>query len=69
MCLSIQYAISFGNKKSDNVDRDYIVLLSNLIEEGNDQCIDYSAVARSSDRQHCWSRRGHLSHEVRIGTP
>ena len=32
-------AISFGNKKPDNVDRDYIVLLSNLIEEGNVQCI------------------------------
>ena len=28
-----------GNKKPDNVDRDYIVLLSNLIEEGNVQCI------------------------------
>ena len=28
------YGISFGNKKPDNVDWDYIVLLSNLIEEG-----------------------------------
>ena len=26
-------------KKPDNVDRDYIVLLSNLIEEGTVQCI------------------------------
>ena len=25
----------------------------------------YSGVARSSYRQHCWSGRGHLSHEVR----
>ena len=33
------YGISFGNKKPDNVDRDYIVLLSNFIEEGNVQCI------------------------------
>ena len=47
MCLSIsnlhvysiQYGISFGNKRPDNVDRDYIVLLSNLIEEGTVQCI------------------------------
>ena len=31
--------ISFGNKKPANVDRDYIVLLSNLIEEGTVQCI------------------------------
>ena len=29
----------------------------------------YSGVARSSYRQHCWSGRGHLSHEVRKGTP
>ena len=29
----------------------------------------YSGVARSSYRQHCWSGRGHLSHEVRMGTP
>ena len=29
----------------------------------------YSGVARSSYRQHCWSGRGHLSHEVRTGTP
>ena len=35
----LQYGISFGNKKPDNVDRDYIVLLSNLIEEGTVQCI------------------------------
>merc|ERR550519_2470519 len=27
------------NKKPDNVDRDYILLLSNLIEEGTVQCI------------------------------
>ena len=33
------YSISFGNRKPDNVDRDYIVLLSNLIEEVNVQCI------------------------------
>ena len=42
LCASLsclQYGISFGNKKPDNVDRDYIVLLSNLIEEGNVQCI------------------------------
>ena len=41
LCASLsclQYSISFGNKKPDNVDRDYIVLLSNLIEEGTDQC-------------------------------
>ena len=51
MCLScLQYGIYFGNKKPDNVDRDYIVLLSNLIEEGTVQCI--SGVARSSYRQH-----------------
>ena len=25
----------------------------------------YSGVARSSYRKHCWSGRGHLSHEVR----
>ena len=33
--------ISFGNKKPDNVKLkgDYIVLLSNLIEEGTVQCI------------------------------
>ena len=31
--------LSFGNKKPANVDRDYIVLLSNLIEEGTVQCI------------------------------
>ena len=35
----LQYSISFGNKKPDNVDGDYIVLLSNLIEEGTVQCI------------------------------
>ena len=29
----------------------------------------YSGVARSSYRQHCWSGRGGLSHEVRTGTP
>ena len=29
----------------------------------------YSGVARSSYRQHCWSGRGHLSHEVRMVTP
>ena len=29
----------------------------------------YSGVARSSYRQHCWSGWGHLSHEVRTGTP
>ena len=28
----------------------------------------YSGEARSSYRQHCWSGRGHLSHEVRMGT-
>ena len=42
LCASLsclQYGISFGNKKPDNVDRDYIVLLSNLIEEGTVQCI------------------------------
>ena len=40
MCLScLQYGISFGNKKPANVERDYIVLLSNLIEEGTVQCI------------------------------
>ena len=42
VCASVsclQYVISFGNKKPDNVDRDYIVLLSNLIEEGTVQCI------------------------------
>ena len=37
--LCLQYGISFGNKKPDNVDWDYIVLLSNLIEEGTVQCI------------------------------
>ena len=31
--------ISFVNQKPDNVDRDYIVLLSNPIEEGTVQCI------------------------------
>ena len=35
----LQCGILFGNKKPDNVDRDYIVLFSNLIEEGNVQCI------------------------------
>ena len=35
----LQYGISFGNKNPDNVDRDYIVLLSNLFEEGTVQCI------------------------------
>ena len=35
----LQYGSSFGNKKPDNVDQDYIVLLSNLIEEGTVQCI------------------------------
>ena len=42
LCASLsclQYGISFGNKKPDNVDRYYIVLLSNLIEEGTVQCI------------------------------
>ena len=42
LCASLsclQYGISFGNKKPDNVDWDYIVLLSNLIEEGTVQCI------------------------------
>ena len=42
LCASLsclQYGISFGNKKPDNVDGDYIVLLSNLIEEGTVQCI------------------------------
>ena len=42
LCASLsclQYGISYGNKKPDNVDRDYIVLLSNLIEEGTVQCI------------------------------
>ena len=42
LCASLsclQYGISFGNKKPDNVDRDYIVLLSNPIEEGTVQCI------------------------------
>ena len=34
-----EYGISFGNKKPDDVDWDYIVLLSNLIEEGTVQCI------------------------------
>ena len=29
----------FGIKKPDNVDRDYIVLLSNVIEEVTFQCI------------------------------
>ena len=41
-CVSLsrclQYGISFGNKKPDNVDWDYIVLLSNPIEEGTVQC-------------------------------
>ena len=32
-------ALGTGSKKPDNVDRDYIVLLSNLIEEGSVQCI------------------------------
>ena len=42
LCVSrscLQYGISFGHKKPDNVDRDYIVLLSNPIEEGTVQCI------------------------------
>ena len=42
LCASLsclQYGISFGNKMPDNVDWDYIVLLSNLIEEGTVQCI------------------------------
>ena len=42
LCASLsclQYGISFGNKKTDNVDQDYIVLFSNLIEEGTVQCI------------------------------
>ena len=33
LCASLsclQYGISFGNMKPDNVDRDYIVLLSNI---------------------------------------
>ena len=36
LCASLsclQYSISFGNKKPDDVDRYYIVFLSNLIEE------------------------------------
>ena len=37
--LCLQYDISFDNKKPDNVDQDYIVLLNNLIEEGTVQCI------------------------------
>ena len=65
----LQYGISFGDKKPDNVDRYYIVLLSNLIEEGTVQCSMSIGVARSSYRQHCWSGLGHLSHEVRKGTP
>ena len=42
LCASLsclQYGIPFGNKKPDNGDRDYIVLLSNLIEEGTVQFI------------------------------
>ena len=42
LCASLsclQYGISFGNKKPGNVNRDYIVLLSNPIEEGTVQCI------------------------------
>ena len=40
MCLScLHYGISLGNKKPANVERDYIVLLTNLIEEGTVQCI------------------------------
>ena len=42
LCASpscLQYSISFGNKKPDNFDRDYIVLLSNLIEEGTVYCL------------------------------
>ena len=42
LCASLsclQYGISFGNKKPHNVDGDYIVLLSNLIEEDTVQCI------------------------------
>ena len=36
---AMRYNSFFGNKKPDNVDQDYIVLLSNLIEEGTVQCI------------------------------
>ena len=50
LSVYVPFGISFGNKKPDNVDRDYIVLLSNLIEEGIVQCIAYSGVARSSYR-------------------
>ena len=43
LCASLspclQYSISFGSKKADNVDWAYILLLSNLIEEGTVQCI------------------------------
>ena len=42
ICASLsglQYGISFGNKKPDNVNRAFIVLLSNLIEGGTVQCI------------------------------
>ena len=55
LCASLsclQYGISFGNKNPDNVDRDYIVLLSNLIEEGTVQCSMYSGVDRSSLNRH-----------------
>ena len=43
LCASLspclQYGILFGSKKPDNVDQAYILLLSNLIEEGAVQCI------------------------------
>ena len=41
--------LMFGNKKPDNVDWDYTVLLSNLIEEGTVQyCLFVGHVVHSN---------------------